>query len=372
MLLLLPAMAQLGCKKDAPRSGGAGPHSAGPPAQSANDTKAVEGSASRVRAASEVRASALFPSMKAAEAALSPAITIRAAPVNAGKLDKGASRFGGVPDVPSGFEWPTHVPPRDEAAERMNARLKESGVLSKLPNLPDGKTRVALDFLAELDLGSIAHAARGHEAAALLPETGQLYFFYDVEHGGWGFDPKLSGGFRVVYLEAGKGQLERAVPPAELRRSTGIYPTCSLTFEPSWSLPSFGDLLYDRLGIANDEVTQEKYDRLLTSLLRQPSTDGAPIHHLLGHPRIIQNDMRLEAQLVTHGLYAGDASGYESPRAKELAAGAADWVLLLQIDSDERCPGWMWGDAGRLYFWIRSEDLKAKRFDKTWMALQCH
>jgi len=80
--------------------------------------------------------------------------------------------------------------------------------------------------------------------------------------------------------------------------------------------------------------------------------------------------MQLEAQLVSNGLYCGDASGYNNPRAKALAAGATDWVLLLQLDSDDAAKI-MWGDAGMLYFWIRRDDLAARRFDRTWFTLQC-
>jgi uncharacterized protein YwqG len=46
-------------------------------------------------------------------------------------------------------------------------------------------------------------------------------------------------------------------------------------------------------------------------------------------------------------------------------------MLLLQIDSDDAI-GWTWGDAGRLYFWIRKQDLAARRFDRVWTILQCH
>lgn len=31
----------------------------------------------------------------------------------------------------------------------------------------------------------------------------------------------------------------------------------------------------------------------------------------------------------------------------------------------------MWGDLGRLYFWIRDDDLAARRFEKAWLILQC-
>jgi uncharacterized protein YwqG len=56
--------------------------------------------------------------------------------------------------------------------------------------------------------------------------------------------------------------------------------------------------------------------------------------------------------------------------AAELKAGSMDWHLLLQVDS-EQAAGMMWGDVGRLYYWIRSKDLKAGNFDNVWLVLQC-
>jgi uncharacterized protein YwqG len=44
---------------------------------------------------------------------------------------------------------------------------------------------------------------------------------------------------------------------------------------------------------------------------------------------------------------------------------------LLQLDSDhEACM--MWGDLGRLYFWIKDADFEACRFENTWMILYFH
>jgi uncharacterized protein YwqG len=81
--------------------------------------------------------------------------------------------------------------------------------------------------------------------------------------------------------------------------------------------------------------------------------------------------MDLECQLVSHGVYCGDESGYKSPRRAELENGKADWLLLLQLDSDDDAD-MMWGDAGRLYFWINKNDLARRDFSKVWMILQCY
>lgn len=100
--------------------------------------------------------------------------------------------------------------------------------------------------------------------------------------------------------------------------------------------------------------------------------DGAPdlIHRLLGWPQPIQGDMSFECQLASHGLYVGDATGYRAPRAAALAPGAADWRLLLQIDSDDAA-GMMWGDVGRIYYWLPAAALARRKFSAAWLVLQC-
>ena len=104
--------------------------------------------------------------------------------------------------------------------------------------------------------------------------------------------------------------------------------------------------------------------------VREFLDEGDCIHRLLGHPDQIQNDMQTECQLVSHGLNCGDGSGYKDPKARILKAGATDWELLLQIDSDDNAR-MMWGDVGRIYYWIRREDLKERNFGASWMILQC-
>jgi len=47
-----------------------------------------------------------------------------------------------------------------------------------------------------------------------------------------------------------------------------------------------------------------------------------------------------------------------------------EWKLLAQIDTDDDA-GWMWGDAGSLYFGIRNADLARSDLDRAWMVLQC-
>ncbi|WP_433089009.1 DUF1963 domain-containing protein [Dactylosporangium sp. CA-052675] len=81
--------------------------------------------------------------------------------------------------------------------------------------------------------------------------------------------------------------------------------------------------------------------------------------------------MHLDCQLVSNGVDLMAPGGYgDDPRVPVLRAGAAEWRLLWQVDTDEDGLGWMWGDMGMLYFWIRDEDLAAARFDRVWVILQ--
>lgn len=244
-------------------------------------------------------------------------------------LPKGASRFGGEPDVPPDFAWP-----------RSEGR--------------------ALGFLAQLDLSALPPSD--------LPSSGWLLFFYDDREQPWGFDPKDGPFSRVIYVKAQREALERR-PSPEADPEFPPYEACALTFREGVTLPHPGDFLFERLSVTLDDAQHESYVELCEELGGVMSGDGA--HHLLGHPQLVQNDMRVECELVTNGIYCGDRTGYESERGQALAAGAGRWRLLLQLDTDEVGPGWMWGDMGRLYFWIRDEHLKATAFERGWTVLQC-
>lgn len=55
----------------------------------------------------------------------------------------------------------------------------------------------------------------------------------------------------------------------------------------------------------------------------------------------------------------------------QLQKSAQDWVLLLQVDTEDSID-MMWGDSGSLYYWIRREDLRAGNWDAVWLILECY
>jgi uncharacterized protein YwqG len=221
--------------------------------------------------------------------------------------ERGASKLGGAPDVGPGFPWPSY------------------------------KGR-PLSFIAQVDLA----AAARFPFASVLPSRGTLAFFYDSAQETWGFDPKDRGSWLVRH-EPDPAVLSPAEAPASLP-ADAVYPEVALELAEIETIPP-------------DEQQDD-------------DEEAAVRHQLLGHPSPIQGEMELECQLVSHGLNCGDPAGYADPRAKALEAGAGQWRLLLQVDSDDTA-SMMWGDCGRLYFWITEDALRRRAFDECWMILQC-
>jgi uncharacterized protein YwqG len=240
---------------------------------------------------------------------------------------RGFSKIGSTPDVPSSFEWPVW----------------------------NGRT---LAFLMQIKFSEV----NGDGAIPELPASGLLYVFYDQEQSTWGFDPKDEGSWRLLFFDEGCGLKMRRYPKDMEVRYKGVI----LAPKPIMTYPPTEDARLEALSIG---VTDEQYDEY--DDFRETNYDGKPFHHLWGYPDPEQGaDMELDCELASNGLYCGDETGYEDPRAKELEKNKDSWRLLLQIDSDDEAE-MMWGDCGRLYFWIKEDDLKSRRFDKAWMILQC-
>ncbi len=232
------------------------------------------------------------------------------------------SHLGGEPDLPPTVDWPEW----------------------------NGKP---LSFIAQIALSEMPELPE-----ARLPPSGLLSFFYEAGQEAWGFDPADRGAWRVLWSPE-QGLEPRSTPAAV--PEDGRYQACRLTGiveinHVPWESPAV-----DTLGMTREEVF---------AYADAFEADDAPIHRLLGHPEPIQGDMQLEAQLVSNGLYCGDPSDFEDPRAVELRDGAVDWRLLLQVDSDDGA-GMMWGDAGRLYFWMTEDAIERRDWDSAWMILQC-
>jgi uncharacterized protein YwqG len=255
----------------------------------------------------------------------------------------GQSKIGGKPDLPIEINWVTETNIVETTEKKFiifNSKKKE--IITQ-----------PLSFIAQINLTETVRFDKEN----LLPNTGLLYFFYSAEQEAWGFDYNDKNKFKVIYWNGDLSQIKRTEFPSDLPDYARFKP-CSLDIKSEVSVPSHGYEVYEDFTDSEDE-----------KFWTQVYNDGN-LNKLLGYSDNIQNDMELECELVTNGLYCGDPSGYNDPRAKALEPNAKNWRLLLQIDSNEENE-MMWGDCGRLYFWIKKDDLLNKEFDKSWCCFQC-
>ena len=268
-----------------------------------------------------------------------PEIRLSLEPAEEDRIPLGSTKFGGRPDFPISFQWPF------ETERSLEPRDSHFGQAPRKELMP-------LSFVAQIDLADVC----GLDEEDLLPPTGILSFFYTPEQDVWGFDPRDYSGFKVLFYDAVQTELQRRDFPDQLDKYAR-FDACKAIPKREISLPCSNDLI-------PHFKTDQEY-----AVYHEKIVGEGLINKMLGYANEIQNPMEIECELTTMGTYTGDASGYQNIR-QETELRARDWLLLLQVDSNEDCR-MMWGDVGRIYFWIRKEDLLRKQFDKCWLILQC-
>jgi uncharacterized protein YwqG len=247
---------------------------------------------------------------------------------NEKELKLGQSKIGGKPDLPESISW-----------------QKDS----------DGNL---LAFIAQINLAEVTDL----DAEKILPKTGILYFFYDAlqEACGYEMSEKEANRFRVLYFDGDLNILKRTNYPKDLGKEAR-FSVNKITAKQEINIP-YSDFLFEVF----DEDEAEKLDELISDV------DDGSIHKMLGYSNNLQNPMEIECELITNGVDINDPEAFETPKAKELAKNTVDWRLLLQVDSTDGEVQMDWAGGGRIYFWIKKEDLLNKNFDKFWFSLQCY
>lgn len=252
-------------------------------------------------------------------------IRMTATPGDESYLPIGATRLGGSPDLPAGTTWP------------------------EWKGLPQS-------FIAQIHLEELWQ----YDLDKLMPQSGMLWFFYDAKQETFGESPQDRGGWQVIFKPGESGDLKRTVFPDKLPQEAR-FKACSVKLASEITLPQDPQTDLPDLKWGDDQ--QKKYEDVLSKF--PGPNDHAPMHHrILGNPETLQDDMRSQCQLVSNGM--SDAS---DPKAEALLKKSNDWLLLLQIDTDEQA-GMKWASSGMLYYWIKAEDLKQQKFDSSWLVLQ--
>ena len=227
------------------------------------------------------------------------------------------AQLGGDPDA-----LRPHVRPsiRLRPAPPATTRTRFGGA-AELPEgtpCPRRATGRPLHLLAQVDLAEVPRCPLTDG----WPRSGTIAVFYDAARQPWGFEPGHADGHALVVVTEDERTTLHA-PPADLD-DLALLPCSGMTFALDGNVDLF-DLPFDA-EVDDPEVPQ---------------------HRLAGRADDVQGDPRLELD--------------DDPD---------DWTLLLQVDSGPPLDV-DWGDVGRLYVYVRTDDLRAGRFDRSHVVLQC-
>ena len=270
----------------------------------------------------------------------------------AGKDGAAVGRFGGLPDVPPDFTWPVFK----------TAACNDKTVKDR-----------PLGFLAQFDCAALTAL----DPEGLLPHEGILSFFYELDSQPWGYDPEDAGCARVYWFPD-KSVLAPAAGFPEDLEACFRFPPLSFHGRQAVEYPSYPEFplffLEDGSETADGRMIWEVFDEARNAL-RGYEDDPQPFHRLLGWPVVIQNAMPQQCELVSQGYYMGNGlKGIPQKVLEDAEKSSLDgWRLLFQLDTVRaRDFELMFGDCGSIYFYIRKEDLAARRFDRVWLIQQCY
>jgi len=252
------------------------------------------------------------------EKTLKEYVQITATPATTLPID--ASKFGGIPYIPVGKEWP-----KDK----------------------EGKLYI---FIAQINMNEVPPLED-------FPKTGMLQFFVPDENV-WGlnFDDMHKSEYKVIYLETTSAKAQGLTLP--VYKTSMISGEFALTFNKTKSYISSQDFRLE--SIANDTDFLEKigYDEknIIEETLGFPMGNNIePKHQIGGYPYFTQWD----------------------PRDKKLKpdfSGDDESMLLFQMDSQMISGSKneiMWGDLGVANFFITRKDLREKKFDRILYNWDC-
>ena len=183
---------------------------------------------------------------------LQPCIRFHSQPADDKTLPVGASKIGGLPDLPPDVDIPQwHGKP--------------------------------LIFIAQFNLADVT----AYDLEKALPLDGFLTFFYAADNGHWDTSAVDRGGEQVLYFPTGTRLVRKAL-------QTPFAP-CSLTFETEFTLPPmespYIQSFWDDRQTEKLKLSREDGDRYW-NLVKAVEVNTARVHHqLLGHPDQMQGDL---------------------------------------------------------------------------------
>jgi len=222
------------------------------------------------------------------------------------------TKFGGMPVAPHGFIWPTF----------------------------NGKP---IPFLLQIDFAEI----NGEGKLQNFPKTGVMYVFVDsdkvnyvdkdINDNDWTY--KQGETYKILYFDE-YADLDIVEKPNDLKIT---YDEIYVTPQTVKTYPDTDDC---------DEANE---------IYKNCPVDGMEEGYEM---------TRYENSGHRIGGWADYVQGggliYTYKRSKN-----DNWMLLMQIESEEGDDNFMWGDVGTLYFFVSEKDLAERNFDNVRLEMQC-
>ena len=254
------------------------------------------------------------------------------------QLPLGASKLGGLPDVPDGFAWPE----------------------------TSGAKHIPMEFVAQINVADLPEPR-----PEAMPAKGLLAFFTHWTEGCVRFFPEGTTLRRTAIpaappLPQPKGLLGSLRAKFSRPEAPRTFRSCAIRFVPGLSIPDGGSSVMNALKIPEADLEAYFEMRAATPSGVRPSDTAN--HQMFGYASPVQGEMELSCDAARRA----ESEPQNAPNERYIAA-MRNWVLLLQLDTDDypEGPGWMWGDAGIVYYWIHRDDLTASLFDKAIKEEQC-
>lgn len=225
-------------------------------------------------------------------------------------LEKGNHRFGGLPDLPPGINYPSFV----------DADGQEKG----------------LQFIAQINCAAIAHLQD------YLPRIGILYFFIkDQEEMG----PK------VLYYDGDSSDLRSAkeldINTEFIYHDSGIYTPFQAESGKYPGIPAMYNTGHLYPELTDLEDMYDEAEQLKNGL---QARSVSPVHSMNSYV------------FKQHGTPEMEAVNDKRGKPEE-------WMVLLRVSSDNN-PGFSFWDAGEIYFVIHKSDLEKKDFSNVYCGLE--
>jgi uncharacterized protein YwqG len=224
------------------------------------------------------------------------------------KLGIGQTKLGGQPDLPANIEWP---------------------YWKKYP----------MSFIAQINLKEMTTIQKIND---FQQTSGIIYFFYTAypeaiyEEADFYNNPKTS---KVLFYDGEMEHLVRTQPPKELLNGLQFF-SARVMPRLEWTVPDSDSFeVNEGLGLSRDDENYEKYWKVFQENFSNKYFAGYNSEFHVGMNRLF---------------------GYHDPVQGEHKG--EGWRLLLQIDSEDST-NMDWDDTGRVYFWIKDDDLKNINFD---------